>query len=231
MEQSFWQARWRERKLGFHQADGNATLRRHWAEFLGWLRPATSASPVASQAAASQGQRVLVPLCGKTPDLAWLAGQGHEVVGVEFVESAVQEFFATHGGEPDRQSDGPTTRYQQQSVSVLVGDFFSLSPAEVGPVDVVYDRAALVAVEPERRREYIEQLARLMRPGSGLFLLSFEHDTGSGPPFSIDDTTELLSPRFVCERRSEDDILKTEPRFRERGASRMLEVLWFCRRR
>ncbi len=35
------------------------------------------------------GRRVLVPLCGKTPDLLWLAEQGNEIVGVELSEIAV----------------------------------------------------------------------------------------------------------------------------------------------
>ncbi|CAM9607408.1 unnamed protein product [Chrysoparadoxa australica] len=41
--------------------------------------------------AAPSHHRVFVPLCGKTPDLAWLADQKHQVVGVEGIEKAVYE--------------------------------------------------------------------------------------------------------------------------------------------
>lgn len=67
--------RWREGRIGWHQPDGNASLRRHWR---------------------GTGPRVLVPLCGKTPDLVWLAEWGNEVVGVELSEIAVQSFFDAH---------------------------------------------------------------------------------------------------------------------------------------
>ncbi|WP_261863761.1 hypothetical protein [Psychrobacter sp. JCM 18900] len=39
------------------------------------------------------GSRIFVPLCGKSIDMVWLATQGYDVVGVELVETAVQEFF------------------------------------------------------------------------------------------------------------------------------------------
>jgi thiopurine S-methyltransferase len=38
--------------------------------------------------------KILFPFCGKSLDMNWLASQGHEIVGVEFVEDAVLQFFA-----------------------------------------------------------------------------------------------------------------------------------------
>jgi thiopurine S-methyltransferase len=37
--------------------------------------------------------RFLFPLCGKAVDIAWLASMGHTVVGIEFVENAIEQFF------------------------------------------------------------------------------------------------------------------------------------------
>ena len=59
-----WIERWETGKTGWHEPDGNENLKAHWQ----W-----------------SGKRVLVPLCGKTPDLLWLESQGNEVVGVEVV--------------------------------------------------------------------------------------------------------------------------------------------------
>jgi thiopurine S-methyltransferase len=38
--------------------------------------------------------RVFFPFCGKTIDMNWLASKGYEIVGVEFTEDAVLQFFA-----------------------------------------------------------------------------------------------------------------------------------------
>ena len=63
MKPEFWKERWVRGEIGFHQAEVEPGLVTH----LGGLAPT----------------RVLVPLCGKSLDLAWLATQGHQVVGVE----------------------------------------------------------------------------------------------------------------------------------------------------
>ena len=39
----------------------------------------------------AKGAAVLVPLCGKSLDLVWLAEQGHAVIGVELAEAFVKE--------------------------------------------------------------------------------------------------------------------------------------------
>ena len=72
MEPDFWKARWAEDRIGWHQADGNVNLREYWR---------------------GSCRRVLVPLCGKSPDLLWLADRGHDVVGIEISEIAVAAFF------------------------------------------------------------------------------------------------------------------------------------------
>ena len=67
MEPQFWQNRWRNGQIGFHQSSVDRNLRRHWPALnLGTAR------------------RVFVPLCGKSLDLLWLREQGHFVTGVEF---------------------------------------------------------------------------------------------------------------------------------------------------
>ena len=66
MEASFWHERWQRHEIGFHQVAPHPALDQHWVS-LG-LQP---------------GQRVFVPLAGKSLDLLWLAARGLEVVGIE----------------------------------------------------------------------------------------------------------------------------------------------------
>jgi hypothetical protein len=60
MDHNFWLERWQKQEIGFHQLSVQPALQKFWPR-LGVARNAT----------------VLVPLAGKTLDMAWLAEQGH----------------------------------------------------------------------------------------------------------------------------------------------------------
>ncbi|MEW2914508.1 thiopurine S-methyltransferase [Leisingera sp. JC11] len=169
MEQEFWQARWRENRIGFHEAAPNTLLTRHF--------------PLLDLEA---GQSVFVPLCGKALDLDWLLSLGLCVTGVEFHQGAVEEVFARLGLTPEvTQADG-LTRFQSGDLTLYAGDFFALSPAHLDKVDAVYDRAALVAVKPQDRQAYAAHLNRITGTARQL-LIGFDYDQSlmDGPPFSV----------------------------------------------
>lgn len=217
MQHSFWASRWQQGQIGFHRSEVNPNLTAHWEGLLKWVGAAASAN-------------VLVPLCGKSLDLNWLQQQGHSVVGVDLVEQAAMGYFEQFGTVPEVTPKDFGKEYRDERTRILVGDFFELEPRAVGSFALAYDRAALVAVEPHRRREYVGVLARLLSPGAGVLLISFEHDMGSGPPYSVPEVERLFGDHFSVERRQERDILEEEPRFRDRGASSLHEIVWFARR-
>lgn len=168
MDPEFWRARWSEGRIGFHEGHPNALLARQ-AGVLGKER------------------RVLVPLCGKSEDLAFLAAHGHEVVGIELVESAVRDFFREHGMKPEISASGPFKRYETPGLTLLVGDVFDATAEHVGRVNALYDRAALVALPSSLRERYARHLRGLLVPGSnGLVItMEVEKESDEGPPFSI----------------------------------------------
>ncbi|HVH46372.1 MAG TPA: hypothetical protein VM925_28720, partial [Labilithrix sp.] len=86
MEIADWAARWRDGRIGFHEGRANTFLERH----VDRLGPAP--------------KHVLVPLCGKAEDMAFLASRGHTVTGIEVVEDAVQAFFREHDLTPEIRS-------------------------------------------------------------------------------------------------------------------------------
>jgi thiopurine S-methyltransferase len=168
MELGFWQARWAERKIGFHEGVPNALLAAHAARLDG-------------------ARRVLVPLCGKTEDLAFLASRGHAVVGVELVEDAAREFFADHALDPAVARRGDHAVYTAGAITIITGDWFAPLAKLVGTVDAFYDRAALIAMPPPRREAYVAQLQSLCR-GPGLVItIGYAEGALQGPPFSVDD--------------------------------------------
>ncbi len=169
MQHEFWRERWREGRIGFHEGAPNE-----------WL-----VSHVSVLGITPERRRVLVPLCGKSVDLAFLAAQGAEVVGVELVEDAARAFFEEAGLPAARTVDGALVRYEAAGVEIVVGDFFDLSREDIGVFDAYYDRAAIVALPPPLRVSYARTLDLVAKDASGL-VITFEHDADDGkPPFSV----------------------------------------------
>jgi len=169
MDPEFWRARWQENRIGFHEGAPNALLVGHFA--------ALGVKP---------GGRVFVPLCGKSQDMVWLRAQGFTVVGAELSPLAVTQFFAELGMVPEVTPAGPLVRYAAEGVTIFVGDIFALDADTLGPVDAVYDRAALVALPPELRVRYAAHLCALTGAAPQL-LVTFEYDQAqhAGPPFAV----------------------------------------------
>jgi thiopurine S-methyltransferase len=168
MESDFWVQRWREGRIGFHEGHPNALLEAHLNEL-------------------GAAKTVLVPLCGKSEDLAYLAGQGHRVIGVELVPEAARAFFTEHGLEPQVERSGDFEVFQAGSIRILAGDFFALSAGQTGPLDALYDRAAIVALPPALREQYARHVRSLLQPGSTGLTITFDYpqELRAGPPFSV----------------------------------------------
>jgi thiopurine S-methyltransferase len=201
LEPDFWRERWATGQTGWHESAPNASLVDHAAVL--------SLAP---------GRRVLVPLSGKSVDLTFLASTGAEVVGSELVEEAALAFFTEQGLTPSRTELGSGhVRLSSGKLHVLVGDFFTLEPADVGRIDAVYDRAALVALAPEQRAPYAKRLVGLA-PGAPVLSVTFEHDLPDGPPFAVgrDVLAKLFGP---VEALGERDVLKPGEGLAARGAT------------
>jgi thiopurine S-methyltransferase len=163
-----WLARWRDGRIAFHEGRPNAFLDRYLARLAG-------------------ARRVLVPLCGRSEDLAFLAAHGYEVVGVELSEPAVRAFFELHALVPEVVARGPFVEYRAGSITLLVGDLFDTTPALVGATDALYDRAALIALPAELRARYVAHLRTLLPAGAPGLVITLEYDAArmSGPPFPV----------------------------------------------
>ena len=203
-----WLARWQEGRTGWHETNGNRALPRY--------RPTLA-----------PGSRVLVPLCGKTPDLHWLAIQGLEVTGVELSDIAAAAFFEEAGLEAEVSFIDGMKRYSAigPSLDIFVGDYFDFKdPA----FDALYDRASLVALPPHLRPEYIRHTKRLLKASARMLLvtLEYEQSLAGGPPYSVQ--AEEVKQYWPNAKRMEarDDMDDIPPKFRQAGVSEFLEVVW-----
>lgn len=203
-----WLSRWQEGRTGWHETGGNAALKKYWPK-------------VAS------GKRVLVPLCGKSADLLWLAQQGLEVVGVELSEIAVRDFFAEAGLQFEVCDADGLTRYRcrEPAITIVCGDYFDFSDELF---DALYDRASLIALPSETRPAYVGHMKTLLKPDAVQLLLTLEYDqsVAAGPPFSVlpDEVRSYWSK--LKRVASHNDIDNCPPKFRNAGLSEVFEAVW-----
>lgn len=217
MEPSFWHERWATRQIAFNLGHPHPLLVKHGA-LLG------------------VPGRVFVPLCGKAHDLAWLAAQGHQVIGLELSETAVREFFDEQQLVATESVLGPYKRFAAGSIEILCGDFFALEPAHLGqPMTAIYDRAALIALPATMRARYAQQLSALMPAGAPMLLITLEHegDGEVGPPFSVAsaEVHALYDAELAVSELERDDVLEREPRFKARNIAAIYEVAYALRKR
>lgn len=192
MKHEFWHERWQQGQIGFHQEEINTYLTGHWDE----LGLAT-------------GAPVFVPLCGKSLDMLWLREQGHPVFGIELSRKAVEAFFHENELEPSVNETEQFVEYSIEKLTIFAGDYFSLTSGDIGQIHAVFDRAALIALPPEMRVDYVAKMASLLSPGAHILLITMQYPEGAleGPPFSVEEAEvfTLYSEQFSVEKKGSWD--------------------------
>ena len=213
MEPKFWQERWARNQIGFHLPEVNPYLQRHWP-----------------QLALAEGSKVLVPLCGKSLDLMWLASHGLRVMGVELSEQAVEAFFSEQNLVPRITRRNAFTVYQADLIEVWCGDFFALDAEALIGCAALYDRAALIALPPLMRVQYAEQLSRLLPSGCQGLLITLDYDQTqkAGPPFAVTDeeVKVLFGSDWTLKALQEQDVLQESWKFVQEGVTQLDERVY-----
>ncbi|GGI78389.1 thiopurine S-methyltransferase [Legionella impletisoli] len=183
MDKQYWQQRWQCNEIGFNQSQPNPLMQRYFPKLN--LKP---------------GDRVFVPLCGKSIDMIWLAGQGYKVIGVELSEQACKAFFNDNKIRFKVSERNDFVVYMSDEITLFAGDFFNFNKNLLGKVEAVYDRAALIALPRELRKLYSEQLDKLLAPDTEILLITTSYDQKEmqGPPFSVNEieVNELFKTNF-----------------------------------
>ena len=181
MQPEFWHQRWADNQIGFHQTTPTPLLLKHWS--------ALGIAP---------GATVFVPLAGKSLDMAWLAAQGHRVLGVELSQRAVDDFFAEHGLQPEVEITRYGIHHRAGGIELICGDAFGLDAELLRDCAGVFDRAALIALPPALRARYAGELYAALPAGCRGLLVTLEYPQHErdGPPFSVpQDEVEALYAR------------------------------------
>jgi len=191
-----WQGRWEEGRTGWHKDQVNPHLEEFFSSFTGDV----------------QGKRILVPMCGKSVDLKWLHDKGMSVVGNEFVEMPIKEFFTEHGMEytveESKVLPGCKIFRSGDRMTIYQCDIFKITPELFdGPIDFLYDRASLVAIEYDNKKNYADVIQSVLSPcAQGLMeVMGYDRAMHPGPPYSTteDDVIGYYSDAFVVKKLSD----------------------------
>lgn len=207
MQNKYWQQKWQNGDIRFHQNQVHPALVRYFG--------------------AMKDSRVFVPLCGKTLDMIWLLEQGHQVIGAELSEIACRSFFEENQLDYSEQKLKTETGYSFKifssgQVTLWCGDFFELPKRILQGVNVIYDRAALIALPKEIRLRYashICEFAQFCSQDLNYLLISLEYDQNQAdsPPFSVDSGEIHLLFGQTFQVKSEDTLssnaLADHPKF------------------
>ena len=221
MDIDFWLDRWNNNETGFHQTTINPYLSYFYGE--------KGASPERREKL-----KVFVPLCGKSKDMLWLSQAGYKVFAVECSDSAVKAFFEENALNYKHAEKDPHALYissnQKSAIEIFQGDFFTLHKKDLEDVTDVFDRAALVALPPEMRKQYVKKMAEILKPGTRTLLVTLTYDQTQmeGPPFSVpeDNVTELYSDYFKVDKLCFKNTINDEPRMQERGLTSLIETVY-----
>jgi len=165
MEDQYWLNKWQTNDITFHEENINAELIAYISELK--LKP---------------GDNILIPLCGKTKDMLWLAEKGYYVIGVELSPIACSDFFTDLNITPHITKQSKFTKYQHKNIELFCGDLFNLTSSDLSNVHAIYDCKALIALPSELRKKYVNHLVACAGTNIKILLLTRETSCQITPP-------------------------------------------------
>ncbi|MFC5411294.1 thiopurine S-methyltransferase [Larkinella bovis] len=179
MEKQVWAASREASNARFHRQDVHPYVLKHLTPF------------------ALMEKTVFVPLCGRSLDLVYFSQFADRVVGVEQAERVILQFFADNQLAYEKVGE----RYISNNLTIFCKDLFALTPEEVGEIDLVYDRASLVALPLPLRVGYLQKMEELTSPGTQYFLTTLEYapEMDSAPYSIAPDEVYGYFPNYLIE--------------------------------
>lgn len=213
MHPNQWLDRWKQNRIGFHESTVNPRLRRYLPEFN--LNP---------------GEMIFLPLCGKTHDIAWLAQQGFQVVGIELSQIAIETFFAEHNLQYQQfESDRFLLRISG-NIRLIQGDYFDLQQEDLSACKMVYDKAALIAINAPNRNRYCAHMQSILPKATDQLLITLDYDQAEmeGPPFAVStaEVSRYYASNYSLNVLEQNDVLDVRPRWREKGLTALTETVY-----
>ncbi len=206
----YWHTKWKTKDIAWDQQQPNPLL----VEYINHLK-------------LKPGSKIFVPLSGKSIDMAWLAHQDYQVIGVELNLDACKLFFAEYEIPYQQSKVGKFDLLSSEKITLLSGDIFDLDKTNLGPVDAIYDRAALIALPIKIRQKYAQKINSLTEPHTQILLITFRYNENEmeGPPFSVNkqEIQKLYGESFHISLLYNERVLKIPEHLGAKGLSQLQE--------
>ncbi|XP_073080162.1 thiopurine S-methyltransferase isoform X3 [Manis javanica] len=161
------------------------------------------------------------------------ADRGHSVVGVEISELGIREFFKeqdlSYSEEPVMEIPGARVfKSSPGSIALYCCSLFDLPRANIGKFDRIWDRGALVAVNPSDHKRYADIMLSLMGKGCHYLLcvLSYDPTKYAGPPFYVPDAEIKSLFGSLCNIHCLEKVDAFEERHKSWGIDSIVEKLY-----
>jgi SAM-dependent methyltransferase len=142
--------------------------------------------------------RMVVPGAGRGHDAREFARHGFHVTAIDFASHAVEEM---------KRLNDPSA-----PVEILQHDLFTLPHELDGSFDYLLEYTCFCAIDPKRRTEYADLVARLLKPGGTYIDMVFPLDgRAGGPPFRVSEgeVMSLFTERgfqLISREKPEDSV-------------------------
>lgn len=141
-----------------------------------------------------KNKTILLPLCGASKDLFWLAQQGAAVTGVEISPIAIKKFFTEHNLTYTEDYNKPNPTYESTdpdiNITLVEADFLQKQPAWIHTFDLIFDNTAFITIKKRKRTRYTKLLTTYLNPTGTLIMNTHTFNlTKTGLIHSIDQNT------------------------------------------
>jgi len=108
---------------------------------------------------------ILIPGCGNSYEAAWLLQQGFSSITLIDISALLV--------------DKLREKFASAPLHLIAGDFFT----HTGQYDLIIEQTFFCALDPSLRKDYVEKMVELLKPGGKLTGLLFDREFTGGPPF------------------------------------------------
>lgn len=127
---------------------------------------------------------ILIPGCGYGYEAQYLLQQGFTNLNLADISPLLTERLAAK-----------FSNYLGHQLNIITGDFFALE----GQYDLILEQTFFCALPPSRRKDYVQKMYDLLKPGGKLAGVLFNREFEGGPPFGghIEEYKPLFEQKFT----------------------------------
>ena len=134
---------------------------------------------------------ILIPGCGNCYEAEYLLKNGFTDITLLDISPVLMDRLREKFPQAQTQTQAGTNT---SALRLVTADLFDHN----GRYDLIVEQTFFCALNPEKRPDYVERTAALLKPGGRLAGLLFDRDFQDGPPYGghKEDYQKLLEKRF-----------------------------------